>query len=181
MSVCAASLMFVSCDLTQEPEDTMSPDTYFKTATQLGLWTQGYYDMLDSDGIVATNADDNVDNALGELMMGQRTAASSSGWNWGALRRVNYYFERKACDESVSAPYDAESYFFRAYFYFVKVRRFGDVPYYTQVLKDNDTELLRKKRDDRGYVIDRVLEDLDEAYRLGTKAGILSRSRSGLL
>lgn len=170
MSVCAASLMFVSCDLTQEPEDTMSPDTYFKTATQLGLWTQGYYDMLDSDGIVATNADGNVDNALGKLMMGQRTAASSSGWNWGALRRVNYYFEHKACDESVSAPYDAESYFFRAYFYFVKVRRFGDVPYYTQVLKDNDTELLRKKRDDRGYVIDRVLEDLDEAYRLGTKS-----------
>ena len=63
MSVCAASLMFVSCDLNQEPEDTMSPDTYFKTATQLGLWTQGYYDMIDSDGIVATNADDNVDNA----------------------------------------------------------------------------------------------------------------------
>ena len=169
LSICAGALLLSSCDLTQEPEDTMSPDTFFKTPAQLELWTQAYYDQFEDASIVGQNADDNIDNSLGEVMMGQRDAASTSGWSWTALRRINYYFENNKCDESVSAQYDAQSHFFRAYFYFVKVRRFGDVPYYTQVLNDNDTELLRKKRDDRGYVIDRVLEDLDEAYRLGSK------------
>lgn len=167
---CAAALLS-SCELTQAPEDTMAPENYFKNAAQLELWTQGYYTMLDdANSFVTSNADDNIDNSLGDVMMGQRDAASTSGWSWGALRRINYYFEHKACGEDVSAHYDAESHFFRAYFYWVKVRRFGDVPYYDKVLKDDDTELLRKKRDDRGYVMDRIMTDLDEAYRLGNKA-----------
>lgn len=163
--------MLASCELTQTPEDTMAPDNYFKNAAQLELWTQGYYSMLDdADTFVTSNADDNIDNSLGDVMMGQRDAASTSGWSWGALRRINYYFEHKACSEDVSAVYDAESHFFRAYFYWIKVRRFGDVPYYDKVLSDTDTELLRKKRDDRGIVMDHIMTDLDEAYRLGNKS-----------
>ena len=163
--------MLASCELTQTPEDTMAPDNYFKNAAQLELWTQGYYSMLDdADTFVTSNADDNIDNSLGDVMMGQRDAASTSGWSWGALRRINYYFEHKACSEDGSAVSDAESLFFRAYFYWIKVRRFGDVPYYDKVLSDTDTELLRKKRDDRGIVMDHIMTDLDEAYRLGNKS-----------
>lgn len=169
MPLCSMALLFASCDLTMEPEDKMSPESYFKTAAQLELWTQGSYDLLDGESIATSNADDIIDNNLGDVMLGQRDAASSGGWGWGDLRRLNYYFEHKQCGEDVSAQYDAEAYFFRAYFYWLKVRRFGDVPYYDKVLNDNDTELLCKKRDDRGYVMDRMLADLDEAYRLGNK------------
>lgn len=54
--------------------------------------------------------------------------------------------------------------FFRAYFYFLKVRTYGDVPYYDHVLGSADPDVY-KARDDRGYVMDRVLEDFDFAAR----------------
>ena len=53
--------------------------------------------------------------------------------------------------------------FFRAYFYFVKVRRYGDVPWYDQVLGSEDQELLVKARDSREFVMDQVLKDFQEA------------------
>lgn len=53
--------------------------------------------------------------------------------------------------------------FFRAYFYFVKVRRYGDVPWYNQVLGSEDQELLAKARDSREFVMDRILKDFEDA------------------
>ena len=53
--------------------------------------------------------------------------------------------------------------FFRAYFYFVKVRRFGDVPWYDYVIGSADTEALSKPRDSREFVMGKVLEDIDFA------------------
>lgn len=52
---------------------------------------------------------------------------------------------------------------FRAYFYFVKVRRFGDVPWYDYVIGSADTEALSKPRDSREFVMGKVLEDIDFA------------------
>ena len=171
LSMILLATALTSCDLTKSPEDSLSPDSYFSSAAQLELWTQGYYSQLEGPSMVASNADDNVDNSLGDVLMGQRSAADESGWNWSMLRKINYYFENnyRCKDASVRAPYDAESYFMRAYFYFLKVRRYGDVPYYDKVIKDNETELLKKKRDDRGYVMDRVIQDLDSAIKYGKK------------
>lgn len=68
-----------SCNdlLDMSPEDTLSPDTYFANATQLQLWTNGFYTDLESaDNCASSNADDNIDTELGETLMGQRSAAS---------------------------------------------------------------------------------------------------------
>lgn len=51
----------------------------------------------------------------------------------------------------------------RAYFYFTKVQRYGDVPYYDEVIGSKDNELLYKPRDSRKYVMQKVMEDLDQA------------------
>ena len=59
--------------------------------------------------------------------------------------------------------YNGVAQFFRAYFYFVKVRRYGDVPWYDQVLGSEDQELLAKARDSREFVMDRVLKDFEDA------------------
>lgn len=158
-----------SCELNMTPEDTMSPETYFKSAKQMELWCNGYYTQLDeATGAVGTNADDNIDNLLGDLMMGQRSAADESGWNWSMLRKINYYFANSQNCEDAAAKkqYDGVSHFMRAYFYWVKVRRYGDVPYYDQVIADDDMSQLRKKRDDRGYVMGKIMEDLDNAIAM---------------
>jgi hypothetical protein len=167
----ALILSLTSCKklLTLTPEDKLSPTTFFLNEADLRLWTNQFYSQLDgADALAGQNADDNVDNTLGELMLGQRDPAGEGGWSWSMLRRINYYLQNSGnCpDVAVRNRYDGVAYFFRAYFYFVKVRRYGDVPWYNQVLNSTDDDLLFKERDDRGLVMDSVISDLDRAIAL---------------
>ena len=163
-------LAISSCDLTREPEATMAPDNYFKTTAQLALWTDGYYSQMDpADNCAMQNADDNIDNNLGDLMMGQRSPESETAWTWTMLRRINYYFEnswRFTGTQADKDKHDGTSYFMRAYFYFVKVRRYGNVPWYNHVILDSDTESLRKPRQDREIIMDSIMQDLDKAIKM---------------
>lgn len=163
------SFAFSGCELTKIPEDTLSPDSYFKNADQLELWTNSFYAQFDdAESIVGTNADDNIDNSLGDVLMGQRSAANESGWTWTRLRDINYYLQNSgSCsDEAVRKKYDGVAYFHRAYFYWVKVRRYGDVPWYDQVIGSTDQELLYKARDSREVVMTHIMEDLDNAITM---------------
>lgn len=164
-------LGLTSCekDLTLVPEDTLSPETFFSNREELELWTNSFYLQLDgADDLFNSNDDTHIDQGLGALIEGQRDPASEGGWNWSMLRRINYYLQNSEnCqDEAARNEFDGVAYFMRAYFYFEKVKRYGDVPWYDQVLGSADDELLFQKRDDRGYVMDRVIEDLDRAIEL---------------
>lgn len=159
-------ILTVSCDLDLAPEDTLSPGTYFQNESQLELWTNHFYVLFpDADDLAKQNADDNISSELGEVLMGQRTAASESGWTWERLRDINYYLQHsnQCSDESARQEYDGVAYFFRAYFYYEKVKRYGDVPWYDQVLNSDDDELLAKPRQDREIIMDSVMQDLDKA------------------
>ena len=161
--------LFTSCELDMIPEDTMSPETYFNSAKQLEMWCNGYYTQLEeAASVAASNADDNIDNQLGDVLMGQRSAADESAWTWTMLRKINYYFANsdKCQDVAAKKQYDGVSHFMRAYFYWVKVRRYGDVPYYDQVIPSDDLSMLRKQRDDRGFVMEKIMEDLDNAIAM---------------
>ena len=163
------SLLLASCDLTKIPEDTMSPETYFKNGSQLELWTNSFYSQMDNaETVVATNADDNVDNTLGDILNGQRSAADESGWTWTKLREINYFLQNSQNCEDIAArtKYEGVAYFHRAYFYFVKVRRYGDVPWYDQVIKTTDKNYLYQPRDSRETVMKHVMEDLDLAIEM---------------
>ena len=84
------------------------------------------------------------------------------------LRKINYYFENSQNCEDLAAKkqYDGVSYCMRAYFYWIKVRRYGDVPWYSEVLLSDDVSQLRKARDDRGLVMDSIMADLDKAINM---------------
>lgn len=160
---------FTSCELEMIPEDTMSPETYFNSSKQLEMWCNGYYTQLEeAASVAASNADDNIDNQLGDVLMGQRSAADESAWTWTMLRKINYYFANsdKCKDAAAKKQYDGVSHFMRAYFYWVKVRRYGDVPWYDQVIPSDDMSMLRKQRDDRGFVMEKIMEDLDNAIEM---------------
>lgn len=155
-----------SCDLTRTPEDTLSPEAYFENGAQLELWTNGFYSQLDNaETVVGTNADDNIDQTLGDLLVGQRSAADESGWTWTKLRDINYFLQNtdKCTDPEAKKKYEGVAYWHRAYFYFVKVRRYGDVPWYDQIIGSKDEELLYKARDSREVVMNHIMEDLDRA------------------
>lgn len=162
-------MLTASCELNLAPEDTLSPDSYFQNKSQLELWTNRFYSLFpDVDDLARQNADDNISSELGETLMGQRTAASEDGWTWERLRDINYFLQHsyKCSDKNARQQYDGVAYFFRAYFYYAKVQRYGDVPWYNQVLNSNDDKLLAMPRQDREIIMDSVMQDLDKAIKM---------------
>ena len=166
--------LFSSCDLTLLPENAVTPENYFQNKSDLELWTNQFYTLLDEpDASAGTNADDMIDKGMGQVIEGTRSAASETGWSWTKLRHINYFLQHSSnCDdETARNQYNGVAQFFRAYFYFVKVRRYGDVPWYDQVLGSEDQELLVKARDSREFVMNQVLKDFqDAATSLPTKS-----------
>ena len=69
----------------------------------------------------------------------------SSGWDWGDLRNINYFIVNNK-DPKVPADvrknYTGIAKFFRAYFYFEKVKRFGDVPWINKPLDVADPDFI---------------------------------------
>lgn len=158
-----ASFSFVSCDLTLMPEHETSPEKYFKTESDLMLWSNQFYKDILLSADYGSTTDVYLSNGISAYVSGNRTPQTQS-WSFTALRNINYMLERlNQCeDEGVAKKYEAVGRFFRAYFYFKLVRTYGDVPYYDKVLGSTDPDVY-KGRDDRGYVMDRILEDYEFA------------------
>ena len=67
------------------------------------------------------------------------------------------------CDDvDAREHFDGIARFFRAYFYFEKVKRFGEVPWFDRELSSTDPELFRP-RDSRDIIMDKILDDLTYA------------------
>lgn len=158
-----ASFSFVSCDLTLMPEDETSPDKYFKTESDLQLWSNQFYKDILLGADYGSTTDVYLSNGVSAYVSGNRTPQTQS-WSFTALRNINYMLEHlNQCEDAgVAKKYEAVGRFFRAYFYFKLVRTYGDVPYYDKVLGSTDPDIY-KARDDRGYVMDRILEDYEFA------------------
>ena len=125
--------------------------------------------MLESpDNAAGLNADDMVDKSMGDVISGTRMASNEKGWTWTALRKINYYLanSHNCTDEAVRTKYDGVAYFFRAYFYYEKVLRYGDVPWYEVQLGSAD-EALYKPRDSRELIMTNMIKDIDEAINSG--------------
>jgi hypothetical protein len=104
-------------------------------------------------------------------MNGETTVPESGGgWaitDWSPLRTINYFFANyekvTVGDPAEINRYVGEALFFRALFYFDKVRKFSDVPWYDNLLSMNDEEALYKARDSRRTVVENLMTDLDKA------------------
>ena len=120
-----------ACNLLDlEPQSEVSLDDYFKTESDLEMFSNPFYNNLIMEG--------------GD----RRTVpASGSGWTWTDLRRANTLIEyADNCDDKEAvAHYTAVARFFRAYFYFQKIVRFGDVPWYDVQLYSDDAALYKPR------------------------------------
>lgn len=168
-AIVGLTLFMSSCDgfLDVFPKDKLYADTYFTNETEIRLFTNNFYNDLlpTASSIYGESADVIILTTLDDAVSGQRSVpASGGGWNFSALRDINYYLENSAnCkDETVRRRYDGLAKFFRAYFYFDKVKQFGDVPWYGRVLGSNDPDLY-KPRDSRQLLMDSVLKDINHA------------------
>ena len=132
--LCLSVVTLYACDITLYPEDKITPGSYFRNETDLQLFTNNFYTSLPSaTDVYADEADIIINPALDDKISGQRIIPETGGsWTWTTLRQINYYLENsyRCEDAAVRNHYDGIARFFRALFYFEKVKRFGDVPWY---------------------------------------------------
>jgi len=155
-----------SLDVT--PKDRLVPENYFRNETELQMYSNKFYTQLPDDAAIMREAADHiVKNDMSDELKGSRIVPNTgSGWTWTQLRDINTLLEYSVnCpDREVRNRYNALARFFRAYFYFEKVKRFGNVPWYDRQLASNDPEL-KKTQDSREYIMAKVIEDIDFAIQ----------------
>lgn len=168
------SFLLNACDdafMDRTPKDRLSPATYFQTENELRTYVNRFYTALPSDSeIFGGSCNDNkIYHSVPDCIRGTRTVpVTGGGWSWGALRNINFFLDHINTfpgDDLIKNHYEGVARFFRAYFYFEKVKLFGDVPWYDTSIGTNDYDMLFKARDPRSFVMESVLEDLDFAIQ----------------
>lgn len=175
---------FTACSkkLDQVPEDTATKAAIFGSEKGMETYANSFYEILPTannihqgDAMADYAARTQVPDFLREGAYGPR---QSSGWDWTALRNINFFLEN--CNNPKISPKVIRNYiglakFFRAWFYFDKVKRFGDVPWINKTMTIDDPDLF-KGRDSRTLVMDSVLADIDSACASITATDDKSRS-----
>lgn len=164
----ALTIALTACDvLDTKPLSQISPATYFKTETDLQMFSNSFYNNLLDKSPYDNQSDLYIQQNLTDEMIGGNKRIvpnSGGGWSWGDLRKMNtlLVYIHQCEDEAAVVKYTALTRFFRAYFYFDKVKRFGDVPWYDKELGSADEDLY-KPRDSRELVMTKMIEDIDYA------------------
>ncbi|MEE1945395.1 RagB/SusD family nutrient uptake outer membrane protein [Pedobacter sp. KR3-3] len=157
--------------LQRDPQTNVTAASFFKTPADLQTYTNGLYgqlqfgyDDLNSDNISNYNASGEVDN----LVRGTISQNNYGGWDksdWSNLRSINYMLDHVGTvtgNQTEINHYIGIARFFRGWFYFAKVKKYSNVPWYGSVLSSED-EALYKGQDPRADVVNHILEDLQFA------------------
>ena len=161
----AAAFLSVSCTvdpLDQDPLSSLSPEEFFSSPSGLEAFSNNFYTAFPATGLYAETWDMYAATEMSDEMRGGRTVPTT--WSWGTLRNINTLLGNlQYCkDEEAVTYYDALARFFRAYFYFGMIQKYGDVPWYDRELGSNDPELY-KPRDSREFVMQKMIADIDVA------------------
>ncbi|HHH55149.1 MAG TPA: hypothetical protein ENK91_15915, partial [Bacteroidetes bacterium] len=177
----ALVLIFTSCEeyLNVEPETEFTDANFWKSESNLESFSYGLYPnfkgygsggFFGGDHFYSVNNDDVIalDQRL-ELDFPTTVPATTSGtnWSWAQIRKANVLIEgaSNSADlaQAVKDKYVAIGRFFRAYLYWEKVKRYGDVPYYDKPINSDDVDALYAPRTPQTEVVDKIVEDLDFA------------------
>ena len=170
-----ACVALCACEefLTQENPNKIESEYYFKDEASLEIYTNGLVRSF-ATGIKSFvegdyRSDTHAWDGSAAYFMDNYSADDASNWgtsNWSQLRAINFYLDnmREAeASDAVMNHYEGVGRFFRALFYYAKVRTFGAVPWYETSIESDDKEALYKDRDNREYVCRKILDDLNYA------------------
>lgn len=182
----AAMLSIVSCKksfLDRAPLTAISDADYWKTTNDLRFYANSFYSSFPSyiqayftlgNFSADDNSSDNMINRnYSSFFNGEATLPSSGGgWSygdWNNIRRVNYFlgkYKTASGDQGEINKYLGEILFFKANFYFSKLKQFGAVPWISKVLSVTDSSDLFASRLPRNVVVDSIMNILDQAVTL---------------
>ena len=101
--------------------------------------------------------------------VGYSAADDDLDWGgWDDLRDVNYFLEQMnspACgvEGAVWSNFVGQGRFFRAFWYYKKMRSYGDLPWVDHVIRSNEPDYEWQDRTSRDEIMRHILEDLDYA------------------
>ena len=183
------AIFSVSCavdPLDQDPLSSLSPEEFFSNPSGLEAFSNNFYTAFPATGLYAETWDLYASTEMSDEMRGGRTVPTT--WSWKTLRNINTLLGNlHYCkDEEAVKYYDALARFFRAYFYFGMVQKYGDVPWYDRELGSDDPDLY-KPRDSREHVMQMMIEDIDiaianlptkkDVYKITTWTALALKSR----
>ncbi len=174
MGLLSVSLTACNDDFLEKfPEAEIGRESFFKTAEDLNLYIYGIYDypstgIYSSDSYTLTDNGGSTGNVeLKTMMLGTPNSTSlNSGWNWGQLRKVNFYmdnFRNANLTQERMNHFEGLGRYFRARFYAGMVRRYSDVPWIDRVVESNSEDLLFAGRDSREVVVNNLMADFEFA------------------
>ena len=157
--------------LEKYPLDKINDASFWKTASDVEMYANQFYSDLKNPNYVwqDDNKTDNNGPGSRDTYTWDLYTVPTTGGGWGkadwlGIRRCNYALDRIALMEKSDGllKSEGEIRFFKAFYYFIKVKTFGDVPWLEHDLQ-TDSDDLKRARDPRGTVIGNMLKDLDFA------------------
>lgn len=178
----------VSCDIEEIPETTVSDANFWNSAADMRLAANFFYGTLPgltSGDVTEDNwSTDAYPNTSGNSISdGSRSTPATSGdYNYYNIYQANKVIEKgpeviaKGADANQVNWYVGEARFFRAFYYFEMLKRFGGVPLITKTMQvdDPDVFLPRASRDE---VIKLIYDDLDFAITVLRTADQLTTAK----
>lgn len=174
LSLLVFAVASCSKNLNQTPQATATNSAVFTNVQGLQLYSNSFYDNLPSANDLIrgdagyAGADYGVQSSAPNYLLDGTTFTSrqATGWSWGTLRNINYFIANckpvTGLTETQRLNYIGLAKFFRAYFYYGMVQKFGNVPWISTPL-DVDDSALYATQSPRGLVMDSVLADINFA------------------
>jgi hypothetical protein len=158
--------------LEKYPLDQINDASFWKSAADLAMYANQFYPDLKPNTIKVWQFEDPTDNngpAIRDTYAWNESIVPATGGGYGksdwlGIRSCNYALDKIATmkKDAEVLMYEAEIRFFKSFYYFSKVKSFGDVPWLDHALQ-TDSEDLFRARDSRKIVIANLLKDLDFA------------------
>ena len=170
----SAAVLTVSCDLSEYNPNEYSPALAFANAEAIQLAVNAFYDEFPSV-TGAYSKDGSMDYVCTPFSFSNRYcvdfSAADADLDWGGwdnLREVNYFLEQMnspACgvEGEVWADFVAQGRFFRAFWYYKKMRSYGDLPLVDHVIRSDEPDYEWQDRSSRDVIMKFILDDLDYA------------------
>ena len=197
--------LFTGCTdkdfLEKYPLTSISQETYFKTENDFKLYVNQFYDDLgdwagwsygpfDDD----RGSDNQISSAPDPHLNGETIVeVNDNQWTnkYRKIRDLNILLTADVPSANMSniTTYLAEGRFFRAWFYYDLLRRFGGVPWTNKPIDPNNFQELETPRSARNAIADSIISDLDyainylpeasqeEKFRLNKEVALAFKSR----
>ena len=168
----------LSCEdfLDRPPLDEIGQSSYWKTAIDLENYIIKYYakfptaagDVFSIPYYYESFSDNMTQGRTPKPILDGNVQPNTGTWTsqWNDIRSINIFFDNYQKCEDPFVEYKhtlGEAHFFKAWFYFQLVEKYGDVPWYSHALGNKEDDMLYKAKDPRAAVVDSIMADLEYA------------------